>query len=51
VDNVFGGVAGDTIHAEDNNGDNIDCGTGVDEVFFDEVYVFAASNCETKHPL
>ncbi len=51
MDNVFGGVAGDTIHAEDNNGDNIDCGTGVDEIFFDEDVDFVASNCETKHQL
>lgn len=51
VDTVLGGVAGDTIHAEDGHGDDIDCGSGVDEVFFDEDVDFVASNCETRHPL
>jgi Ca2+-binding RTX toxin-like protein len=50
VDTVRGDIGGDTIRAVDGKRDNIDCGAGTDDVFFDAGVDVVSSNCEGKHP-
>jgi Ca2+-binding RTX toxin-like protein len=48
VTNVQGGAGDDTIKAEDDQPDTIDCGDGNDTVFFDEG-IDTVTNCEIQN--
>jgi Ca2+-binding RTX toxin-like protein len=50
-DTVLAGKGDDTIHANDGYQDDINCGSGKDEVTFDQNIDKVAANCEKQHPV
>ena len=50
-DTIRAGKGNDLIEAEDDHKDTIDCGPGIDEVYFDQGLDKVAANCEKQHPL
>jgi len=49
-DTIKAGKGNDIVEAEDGYKDTIDCGSGTDEVYFDQNIDQVAANCEKQHP-
>ena len=49
-DTVKGGKGNDIIHTDDGYKDTIDCGSGIDQVYFDQNLDQVAANCEEQYP-
>jgi Ca2+-binding RTX toxin-like protein len=50
-DTIKGGRGNDLINAVDGFKDTIDCGSGKDDVTFDQNLDEVRANCETRHPV